>query len=140
MAVLDLFRLDNKVALVTGVGRGLGQALALALAEAGADIAGLYHTRYEETQAQVEISANFDTLQSYHQALRRRDGDDFWHWQRDRFRIYRPDHTDHAWAVPGVNAICFHPGLDHVRYLDGYHLPFPPGYRRQDQPDAVQIF
>lgn len=54
MAVVDLFRLDDKVALVTGVGRGLGQALALALAEAGADIAGLYHTRYEETQAQVE--------------------------------------------------------------------------------------
>ena len=54
MAVMDLFRLDDKVALVTGVGRGLGQALALALAEAGADIAGLYHTRYEETQAQVE--------------------------------------------------------------------------------------
>ncbi len=54
MAVLDLFRLDNKVALVTGVGRGLGQALALALAEAGADIAGLYHTHYEGTQAQVE--------------------------------------------------------------------------------------
>jgi 2-deoxy-D-gluconate 3-dehydrogenase len=54
MAVLDLFRLDNKVALVTGVGRGLGQGLALALAEAGADIAGLYHTRYEETQHQVK--------------------------------------------------------------------------------------
>jgi 2-deoxy-D-gluconate 3-dehydrogenase len=54
MAVLDLFRLDDQVALVTGVGRGLGQAMALGLAEAGADIAGLYHTRYQETKAQVE--------------------------------------------------------------------------------------
>jgi 2-deoxy-D-gluconate 3-dehydrogenase len=54
MSVLDLFRLDGKVALVTGVGRGLGQAMALGLAEAGADIAGLYRTSYQETQAQVE--------------------------------------------------------------------------------------
>lgn len=54
MAILDAFRLDGKVALVTGVGRGLGQAMATGLAEAGADIAGLYLSRYEETRAQVE--------------------------------------------------------------------------------------
>ena len=54
MSVLDLFRLDGKVALVTGAGRGLGQAMALGLAEAGADIAGLYRANYQETQAQVE--------------------------------------------------------------------------------------
>ncbi len=54
MGVLDLFRLDNRVALVTGCGRGLGQAMAVALAEAGADIAGVYATRYEETQQRVE--------------------------------------------------------------------------------------
>lgn len=54
MTVLDSFRLDGRVALVTGVGRGLGQALALALADAGADIAGLYRTNYQETQAQVQ--------------------------------------------------------------------------------------
>ena len=54
MGILDLFRLDGKVALVTGVGRGLGQAMALGLAEAGADIAGLYRSNYTETQAQVE--------------------------------------------------------------------------------------
>ena len=54
MTILDLFKLNGKVALVTGVGRGIGQATALGLAEAGADIAGLYQSRYEETQAQVE--------------------------------------------------------------------------------------
>jgi len=54
MTILDQFKLDGKVALVTGVGRGIGQAAALGLAEAGADIAGLYHRRYEETQRQVE--------------------------------------------------------------------------------------
>lgn len=37
--ILDSFRLDGKVALVTGTSRGLGQGAAVALAEAGADIA-----------------------------------------------------------------------------------------------------
>ncbi len=37
--VLDSFRLDGKIALVTGGARGLGQTMATALAEAGADIA-----------------------------------------------------------------------------------------------------
>jgi 2-deoxy-D-gluconate 3-dehydrogenase len=36
---LDLFRLDGKVALVTGASRGLGAAMALALAGAGAELA-----------------------------------------------------------------------------------------------------
>lgn len=37
--VLDLFRLDGKVALVTGASSGLGAAFAVALAQAGADVA-----------------------------------------------------------------------------------------------------
>ena len=36
---LDSFRLDGKIALVTGGARGLGLAMATALAEAGADVA-----------------------------------------------------------------------------------------------------
>lgn len=39
MSVLDLFRLDGKVAIVTGASSGLGVAFARALAEAGADVA-----------------------------------------------------------------------------------------------------
>lgn len=54
MGILESFRLDGKVALVTGAGRGLGQAMAVGLAEAGADIAGLYVTSFAETQAQVQ--------------------------------------------------------------------------------------
>ncbi|MTK28754.1 SDR family oxidoreductase [Nocardia seriolae] len=37
--ILDTFRLDGRVAVVTGAGRGIGTATALALAEAGADVA-----------------------------------------------------------------------------------------------------
>ena len=36
--ILDTFRLDDKVAIVTGAGRGIGAASAVALAEAGADV------------------------------------------------------------------------------------------------------
>jgi len=39
--ILDQFRLDGKVALVTGCRRGIGAAMTFALAEAGADIIGV---------------------------------------------------------------------------------------------------
>ncbi len=54
MSILESFKLDGKVALVTGAGRGLGQAMAVGLAEAGADIAGLDVISLEETQAEVQ--------------------------------------------------------------------------------------
>ena len=39
MTVTDMFRLDGKVAIVTGASSGLGVAFAQGLAEAGADLA-----------------------------------------------------------------------------------------------------
>jgi 2-deoxy-D-gluconate 3-dehydrogenase len=50
----DIFRLDGKVALVTGSAQGLGQAMALALAGAGADITLLDRNESFETLRKVE--------------------------------------------------------------------------------------
>ena len=36
--ILDRFKLDDKVAIVTGAGRGIGRGIALGMAEAGADV------------------------------------------------------------------------------------------------------
>jgi len=52
--ILETFKLDGKVALVTGASRGLGQSAALALAEAGADVAILGNAEATETVARVE--------------------------------------------------------------------------------------
>jgi 2-deoxy-D-gluconate 3-dehydrogenase len=51
--VLDSFRLDGRVALVTGARHGLGRAMAVALAEAGADIAILDVDEAAETSQAV---------------------------------------------------------------------------------------
>ncbi|HLA96735.1 MAG TPA: 2-dehydro-3-deoxy-D-gluconate 5-dehydrogenase KduD [Pyrinomonadaceae bacterium] len=54
--ILDKFKLDGKIALVTGSSVGLGQAMAVALAEAGADVACHCHLEGEadETVSIVE--------------------------------------------------------------------------------------
>ncbi len=53
--ILDKFRLDDQVAVVTGAGRGLGAAIAVAYAEAGADvvIAARTQAQLEEVAAQI---------------------------------------------------------------------------------------
>lgn len=54
--ILDQFKLDGKVAIVTGASRGLGQAMAIGLAEAGADIvaASTNAKNLDKTQSEVQ--------------------------------------------------------------------------------------
>ena len=56
-SVLEKFRIDGKVALITGATRGLGRTMATALAEAGADIAITGRTLASAAQAASELSA-----------------------------------------------------------------------------------
>jgi 2-deoxy-D-gluconate 3-dehydrogenase len=51
--ILDTFKLDGKVAIVTGAGRGLGQGAAVGFAEAGADLALVDVISTDETAAKV---------------------------------------------------------------------------------------
>jgi len=55
MGILDKFRLQGKVALVTGAGKNLGKMIALALAEAGADVAVTSRTLSEIQKTAEEI-------------------------------------------------------------------------------------
>lgn len=52
---MDFFRLDEKVAIVTGGNTGLGQGYAVALAKAGANLFIFTHgTNWDETKALIE--------------------------------------------------------------------------------------
>lgn len=53
--ILDRFKLDGRLAVVTGAGRGIGQALAYGLAQAGADVVSVTRTAEStETRRLVE--------------------------------------------------------------------------------------
>lgn len=72
--ILNNFRLDGRVAIVTGCNTGLGQGMALALAQAGADIVGVNVTAPDDTRAQIEttgrrfldLRANLSDVSSIH--------------------------------------------------------------------------
>ena len=57
--IIDMFRLDGKVAIVTGAERGLGRGMATALAGAGADVVGVTHAAHTpETAAAVAAAGH----------------------------------------------------------------------------------
>mgnify|MGYP000364078921 CR=1 FL=1 len=56
--LLDRFKLDGKVAIVTGAGRGIGAGCALAFAELGAHVACAARTR-EQVEATAEQARGF---------------------------------------------------------------------------------
>ena len=57
ISILDSFRLDGQVAVVTGAGKGIGRAIAVALAEAGADVAVASRTQADLDSVAAEIIA-----------------------------------------------------------------------------------
>lgn len=52
--ILDKFKLDDKVAIVTGAARGLGQGMAIGLAEAGADVILVDILDMSDSRKQIE--------------------------------------------------------------------------------------
>jgi 2-deoxy-D-gluconate 3-dehydrogenase len=61
MGILDQFRLDGKLALVTGSATGLGRAIAIALAEAGASVACHGNRRSAEETSRAILSLGGDS-------------------------------------------------------------------------------
>lgn len=57
MGILDQFRLDGRVALVTGAGSGIGEAISLAMAEAGTDVACVDMNSNGAEQAAAQVRA-----------------------------------------------------------------------------------
>ena len=56
-SMLDRFRIDGQVALITGSGRGIGAACALAFADAGADVVLSARTQKELDETAAEVRA-----------------------------------------------------------------------------------
>ena len=57
MTILDRFRLDGQVAIVTGAGKGIGRGIALGLAEAGADLVLAARTKADLDAVAEQVEA-----------------------------------------------------------------------------------
>ena len=63
--VLDAFRLEGKVAIVTGCDTGLGQGMALALAEVGCDVVGVNRKIPYDTEEKITaVGRRFMAIQA----------------------------------------------------------------------------
>lgn len=77
--ILNAFKLDGKVAIVTGAARGLGQGIAIGLAEAGADVAcvdilpssATTKSIEELGRKTIEIKADLSTLKSVDEIIKK---------------------------------------------------------------------
>lgn len=66
MSILNTFKLDGKVALVTGCKRGIGKAMAEGLAEAGADVIGVSASlELEGSAVQAAVEATGRKFRAY---------------------------------------------------------------------------
>lgn len=54
--IIEAFALKDKVAIITGAGRGIGKGIAIAMAEAGANIVAVARTEKEVQQVATEVS------------------------------------------------------------------------------------
>jgi len=59
MGIMDRFRMDDRVALITGASRGLGKVMAQTLAEAGASVVAVSRSQADVTAVAGEIEATY---------------------------------------------------------------------------------